>query len=185
MWRRIGCIGLVVVVLAVAGAIIYKQATGGGGSAFRAGKQNKEEKGNFEAARIDDLKIVVEATGVTEPITDVDVKSEATGRITEFYVEEGNTVKVGDLICKLDQSNQLLAVQQREIAKERARLSYEEAKKATGKSRQSSLEAALASAQAGLDSAREAYDTALATVSRIEELHAKGYATDQELENAR
>jgi RND family efflux transporter MFP subunit len=188
MWRRIGCIALIVIVLAVVALIAYKQTTGGGWKSFSAGKSKKDEQpkeSNFEAARRGDLKITVEATGETEPVTDIEVKSEATGKIIAFAVKEGDHVKKGDVICTLDQSNTQLIVQQSEIALSRAKLGYEQAKSSQSSNQRSQLASALASAQASVDSAQQSYDTAQSTYSRIEIMHTKGYATDQELENAR
>ena len=49
-------------------------------------KAVKSAEPNFEPVRRGDLTITVEATGTTEPISNIDVKSEATGRITAFLV---------------------------------------------------------------------------------------------------
>lgn len=189
MWRKVGCVGLIVVVVAVIAAIIYQQTSGEGGISFGAGRtakdKDKDEKPIFEAARLDDLRIIVEATGSTEAITDIEVKSEATGRITEFYVEEGDTVQQGDLICRLDQSNQLLVVEAMEIRLQQARLAYDEARQATSVTAASAYQSAVDSAEANLSSAAEALENARTSFERIEEVHGKGYATDQELDTAR
>lgn len=190
MWRKVGCIVLIVIAVAIVAGIIYQQVKDDGIIKFGTGagsskKTEEDKKPNFEAARIDQLILTVEATGSTEPITDIEIKSEATGRITEFYVEEGDVVAHGDLICKLDQSNQLLVVQAREIQLSQARLAYDEARQATSPTRQSAYESGLASAQANLDNATEARDNGQFAFDRVEELHVKGYATDQEMDNAR
>jgi HlyD family secretion protein len=44
----------------------------------------------------------VSATGVVTPIDRVEIKSKASGRIDELPIEEGDYVKKGQLICKLD-----------------------------------------------------------------------------------
>jgi len=188
MWRKVGCVGLIVIVVAIIAGIVYQQTRGDGGFSFGGGgkkDRGEDEKPIFEAARLDELTITVEATGSTEAITDIEVKSEATGRITEFYVEEGDVVAQGDLICRLDQSNQKLVVQAREIQLEQASLTYDEARQATSVTSASAYESALSSAKANLDSAEEALENAQVTYDRIAEVHAKGYATDQELDNAR
>lgn len=188
MWRKVGCVGLIIVVVAVIAAVVYQQTRGDGGFRIGGGKSADDEadaKPIFEAVRIDDLTITVEATGSTEPITDIEVKSEATGRITEFFVEEGDTVSQGDLICRLDQSNQLLVVQAREIQLQQAKLAYDEARQATSVTSAAARENALASAEANLASATEALENAQVSYDRIAEVHAKGYATDQELDIAR
>lgn len=188
MWRKVGCIALIVLVLLIVAAIIYKQKTGGGTGGFFAKlgkKEEKEKESYFEAARKDDLVITVDATGTTEPITDIDVKSEATGRIIEFYVEEGDQVKKGDLICKLDQSNQQLVVNQRQIALDKAKVAYTEAQQSQDATQRSNLQTAVDNAQTNLKNAQDSLETAKAAHARIAEMHGKGYASDQELENSR
>jgi RND family efflux transporter MFP subunit len=187
MWRKAGIIALVVIVLAVVAAIIYQQSSGKGGFKFSIGKPKKTEdkEPNFEAARTGDLVITVEATGATEPISDIAVMSEATGRITEFMVQEGDAVKTGDVICKLDQSNQVLLVRDGELGVERSRIAYEEAKAGSSTSQRSSLASSVDNAQTALANAQTQLDTANSAYSRVEYIHTKGYATDQELDNAR
>jgi HlyD family secretion protein len=187
MWRKVGIIALVLIVLAIVGAIIYQQASGKGGFKFKMGKPKTEEKKepNFEAARKGDLTITVEATGATEPISDIEIKSEATGRITEFLVQEGDTVKKGDVICKLDQSTQVLQVRDGELNVERARIAFEEAKAGSSTSQRSTLTSAVDNAETALANAQTQFETAKASYGRVEQMHTKGFATDQELDNAR
>jgi len=187
MWRKVGCIVLIAIVIAVAALVIVKQKSGDGTTLFNrsSGKQtDKDQESYFKEARIGDLELTVQATGSTEPVTDIDVMSEATGRIIEFYVQEGDLVDAGDLICKLDQSNQQLVVQQQEIRVKQSRLAYEEARAGQSTTQRSGLESALDSAESNLDSAQDAYDKEQATFERVKDLHGKGYASEQELENA-
>ena len=187
MWRKVGLVVIVVVVLGVIGAVIYMQSTGKGGFKLHAGKPKttEEKKPNFEAVRKGDLVITVEATGSTEPISDIEVKSEATGRITEFTVQEGDEIKTGDVICKLDQSNQVLLVQETELSVRSAHVAYEEAKAGSSASQRSALATGVETAKTSLKNAEQQLATAQAAFARVETLHAKGYATDQELDNAR
>ena len=55
-------------------------------------------------AAVDRRDIVVDAsaTGAVEPINVVEVKSKASGQITQMPVETGTLVKPGDLIVQLD-----------------------------------------------------------------------------------
>ncbi len=186
MWRKIGCAALVVLVIAAIVAIVIKQQSGDDGGWFKTskGKKDEDQKSFFEPVRRGNLDITVEATGSTEPITDIDVKSEATGRITEFYVDEGDKVAVGDLICKLDQSNQLLVVQQREIAVKQAKLAYNESKTATSASRSSSLGTALEAAEVRLSNAKDTLEKERSAFGRIQGMYDKGFASKQEIESA-
>jgi macrolide-specific efflux system membrane fusion protein len=194
MWRKVGLAVLVVAVLALIAGVIYQQVKGGAAFSFHIGapkgksskkSEKKEPEPNFEEARRGDLKLVVEATGATEPISSIEVKAEATGRITEFVVKEGDKVKAGDVLCKLDQSTQQLLVQADELNVKKAYLAYQEAKAGQSSSSRSSLESAVANAKSSLASAKTTYENAQAALARVEELHKKGYATDQELDNAK
>ena len=49
-----------------------------------------------------DIIVDVEATGVVEPINIIEVKSKASGQITQLTVETGSDVKRGDLLVQLD-----------------------------------------------------------------------------------
>ena len=181
MWRKVGCIALVVVFLGIAGLAIWKVSSGDG---FKiGGKKPTEDKDPiFEAVQRGDLKLVVEATGSTEPVTDIDVKSEATGRIVEFMVEEGDTVKQGDTICKLDQSNQLFTVQQQELLTKQRQLEYQQVKNSSTTTQRTSLEVNVENATTSLADAVDRLEKAQASYDRIAQMHTKGFATDQELE---
>jgi HlyD family secretion protein len=49
-----------------------------------------------------DIVVEAEATGVVEPINVVEVKSKASGQITQMPVETGSLVRPGDLLVQLD-----------------------------------------------------------------------------------
>lgn len=49
-----------------------------------------------------DIAVRVQATGIVEPINPVDIKSKASGQITELPVEVGSIVKPRDLLAQVD-----------------------------------------------------------------------------------
>lgn len=53
-------------------------------------------------ARRGDLVVSISATGRIDPLEQVEVKSKASGEIIELPIEEGDIVKRGDLIARLD-----------------------------------------------------------------------------------
>ena len=55
-------------------------------------------------ARRGDLVVSITATGVVKPIERVEVKSKASGEIITLPIEEGDVVKKGDLIARLDRT---------------------------------------------------------------------------------
>lgn len=51
------------------------------------------------------LQAVVSATGKVEPIKKVEVKSKASGQIMTMTIEEGDRIKKGDLIARIDETD--------------------------------------------------------------------------------
>jgi HlyD family secretion protein len=69
-----------------------------------------------------DLEVLVSANGIVEPINRVEIKSKASGQIEEMPVEEGDLIRRGGLIARLDQS-----VARNELEQARADLMVAEA----------------------------------------------------------
>jgi HlyD family secretion protein len=81
----------IVVLLVVVGGVI---AATSGGTKIDPSKLAKVEKG--------DLAKSVVATGKIWPITQVEIKSKASGIVKKLYVDYGDTVKKGQILCELD-----------------------------------------------------------------------------------
>ena len=69
----------------------------------------EDENSNGNATKIStavvkraNLAITVSSTGIVQPVLTVDLKSKASGEIIELPIEEGDIVKKGDLIARLD-----------------------------------------------------------------------------------
>jgi HlyD family secretion protein len=86
----IGGIAVVVVVVVAAGAL-----RGGGGDGVEV---------RLEPVTARDLVSTVTASGKIKPQTAVDVSSDITGRIIELRVKEGDWVKKGDLLIRIEPS---------------------------------------------------------------------------------
>lgn len=103
--------------LLVLGAIIYQQV-----QSAKAASQI-----NYRTAVVADGDVTdaVEASGVVQPLTTVDVKSRAGGRLIKLNVDVGTPVKAGTLIGRIDPSDTLSAYNQSEadLTTARARLS--------------------------------------------------------------
>jgi HlyD family secretion protein len=65
--------------------------------------------------RMDVARSVV-ATGKIEPVTQVEIKSKASGIIQKLPVNVGDFVRKGDVICELDQNDLLPALRQQQAA---------------------------------------------------------------------
>ncbi|MGL5942446.1 MAG: efflux RND transporter periplasmic adaptor subunit [Waterburya sp.] len=68
------------------------------------------------------LKVRLEASGSIEPITSVNISPKNAGRLTALYVEQGDRVKVGQLLARMDSANLTaeLAQAQAELAQAKA-----------------------------------------------------------------
>lgn len=96
---------LAIVALAATAFFFYRSSTAR--TATREAAKFKEmpvERGTFE--------ILVTANGIVKPIDRVEVKSKASGQIVELPVEQGDFVKSGALIARLDQKDERTAVEQ-------------------------------------------------------------------------
>jgi len=85
----------VVIVLAI-GAVLAR------GKLF--GKAESNGSGEIQTATVrrGDITISVEATGTIEPLVIVEVRSKASGAITNLAVDEGDKLKLGDLIAEIE-----------------------------------------------------------------------------------
>jgi len=96
---------IVIVVLLLVGAVV---AFSHGTTKIDPSKLAKVERG--------DLAKSVVATGKVEPITKVEVKSKASGIVKKLYVDYGDRVKQGQLLCQLDKAEIQAQVEQSRAA---------------------------------------------------------------------
>ncbi|MDO8631117.1 MAG: efflux RND transporter periplasmic adaptor subunit [Phycisphaerales bacterium] len=54
---------------------------------------------------------LVQAPGDVEPVLEVDIRSEIVAKIEEMPIKEGDTVRKGDLLCRLDDKNLLAEIE--------------------------------------------------------------------------
>ena len=97
-------IGIIVLAI-IAGVYFYLESgTGPDGSGEVRLKEYTVQRGTFETS--------VTASGVVVPIDRVEIKSKASGNIEALPVEEGDFVRRGELICRLDQTDVKAEVEQ-------------------------------------------------------------------------
>lgn len=135
--------------LGIAGAVAYF-GTRGGESGIEV-TVRKADRG--------DLTSLVTATGKIQPEVEVSISSEAPGEIIELPVRDGDSVKRGDLLVRVNPDTLEAQVKQQE--------------------------AGLASAKASSAQQRAQLLQAEMDLKRTEDLHSKGFATQDELEQAR
>lgn len=76
------------------------------------------------AVKYVDLRDVVAQTGLVQPVDKVELKSEASGIIDTLYVKEGERLKKGERILKIDPTRLLTSRQKLDLALQKAKLNY-------------------------------------------------------------
>lgn len=140
--------------------------------------QGKKNAYSQETAQVRDLVTYYSFDGNLTPADSQQVLSKSTLSVKEFYVEEGDTVKVGDPLFVLDNASLQDSLTAAEASLEIARINYDSA---TGASRNTQL----AQAQANLDSCALNLETAQLTYDRTAPLVEAGAASQAELDQAK
>lgn len=124
---------------------------------IRAGRS---KGARVRVARVErgDVTEIITASGTIQPRRRVNVSASAMGRITRLAVEEGDVVKEGDFLLEIDPKPYESSVEQ--------------------------LEAAVRGAQATLEVEEASFEKARLDYERTKNLHARGFASDQELRDA-
>jgi len=96
-------IAIVVAVLVIAGLVVAAKV--------RSANNNKPA---IETAKVERGTVVksVSASGVLQPLTTVDVKSNAAGEVKMLAVDVGDVVKPGQLIAKIDPTDSITSLEQ-------------------------------------------------------------------------
>jgi HlyD family secretion protein len=97
------------------------------------------------------LTVKVEASGTIEPIDTVNVSSEVAGRLAELYVDRGEQVKAGEVLARLDSSEQQAQLAQAEGRLAEAEAEYTKMLNGNRSEEINRAQAQLASAQARVD----------------------------------
>jgi HlyD family secretion protein len=97
------------------------------------------------------LKVKVEASGTIEPIDTVNVSSEVAGRLAELYVDRGDQVKAGDVLARLDSTEQQAQIAQAQGRLAEAEAEYTKMRNGNRSEEINRAQAQLASAQARVD----------------------------------
>ncbi len=98
-------LGLVLVVLCGGGYYVFQ-----GQKAKAEAAKNKDT--GLATVKKDDVAQIVVETGTIDAVKSVEVKSRASGRLKKLYVDEGDTVTVGQLIAEIDPQETELKVRQ-------------------------------------------------------------------------
>jgi HlyD family secretion protein len=97
------------------------------------------------------LTVRIEASGTIEPIDTVNVSAEVAGRLTELKVERGDQVKTGEILARLDSSEQQAKLGQAKGKLAEAEADYSKMLNGNRQEEISRAQAQLTSAQAKVD----------------------------------
>ncbi len=125
-----------------------------------AAQRDKGESVRIETVARRDLVATVTASGQIQPQTAVDISADITGRIIAIPVQEGDTVRTGQFLVRIDPSQN-------------------EAAEASARARLASAEASGLQARANRDQARRTYERSKALREQDENL-----VSDEQLEQA-
>ena len=93
------------------------------------GKAGPEDLLRKEVVRRVDLKDAISQSGEVQPVVKVELKSEASGKIDEVYVKEGERLKKGDKILKIDPTRLLTQKEKLDLSIKKTRLNVSLAKR--------------------------------------------------------
>lgn len=96
-WIIWGLISLLVILIAAA--------------AIKARKKPKGEPVETEKVALRDIRELVSASGKIFPEKEIKISSDVSGEIVELYVEEGDSVKAGQILAKIDPEAYVSAVE--------------------------------------------------------------------------
>jgi len=124
-----------VVVLVVAGVFFaYRslQATASSNKMEKAAQDKKEEKKlpvEVAIAKKGSISSWILTTATLEPESQVTLVSETNGIVAKLYVEEGNSVKEGQIICQLEDRGKQVALQKATISYQNAKMELDRRQK--------------------------------------------------------
>lgn len=140
---------IIIIAVVAAGAYFYFRGSG-----------NENSTGPIKTVKVKraDLKLEIVSTGTVTPDVEVVVKSKAGGEITSFPFNEGDKIKKGETVVKLDPK--------------------------TEETRTKQAEAVVLISRAKLDKARVSLKDAEVKLKRSKELFGEGIISRQELDDA-
>lgn len=128
-------------------------------------------------ASVRDISPTVQGVGTVEAKITVQVSSKITGRLISVLVDQGDAVKPGQLLARLDDAEQGAQVQQAEATLKRARLAV-----ATQEAALRKAQASLAAAEATVSRVRATEALAKTNAERWHQLHAEGGVSRVEMD---
>lgn len=135
---------------------------------------------NFATSEIGSITEMVGASGSIQPEIEVKISPDVPGEIIELHVEEGDSVRVTDLLIKIRPDNFQSA-----LARSKANLNQQKANLASAQARLSQAQAEFTRVEKDYNRNKDLYKEKVISDSEIEQAEASYQQAMQELESAR
>jgi len=162
---------LVIAALVLGAAAIALVAIGLRIASYRGPEATKEATARVERR---DITVQTRTTGTLRAASEIELKSRAGGPVVRILVDEGDYVKVGDEILRIDDSDVALQLEDARLRFKNASAEYELACSDHWKTEIPRLTSILKIAENELALAEDLY-------SKVKELYSKGHASEREL----
>jgi len=130
-----------------------------------------------ESVYTGDLQMSVLASATLQPFEVVQVRPEASGKVVELFFDIGDWVNEGDPLVRLDQQSLLTGL-------ETARAQLRQAQANLDQVRLGYTPREIQSLQSAVDAANLVLEQTQKNLTRIQQLHDRGFASDVDLDNA-
>ena len=157
-WIVWGLVGLLIILIAAA--------------AIKARQKPKGEPVETEKVTNRDIREIVSASGKIFPETEIKISSDVSGEIVELYVEEGDSVKSGQVLARIDPEAYVSAVE-----RARAGLSGSKSELARSKSSIETANAQIEQIKAQVENTKRIHE-------RNKKLMEDGVISEQDFENS-
>jgi HlyD family secretion protein len=162
---------VVVIILVIAGGVYSAiKAKDGGGDKLKPTQETEEVK-------TDSMKITVKATGNLEPWEKIDLRPEASGKVEQLLVEEGDIVEKGQTVALLDQTSQKNSLERARANVQHAKAYVDEIKKGYRNMDKVSYQERIIQAEMNFNDAQREFE-------RTKKMLEKGFASQQQYDNA-
>lgn len=151
VWRTLAAAVVLMLLVPVLGMVAMNNGT-------RASEGSLTDFLQSYTVSAGDVRDTISAVGRLEADQTVSLNFRSTGRVTEVLVQLGDNVQAGDVLARLDSTNQQLSFDQ-------AMLAYEQAQIAVQELRNSPTEAELTAAQAAVSGAQGSYAASVQSTS--------------------
>lgn len=160
-------------------AVIVLAVLGGTYWVLRSQRSLLDKPGKVDTAVLGKVTLPITASCTAQEARRVQIKSKASGTITSIPVKEGDVVKKGDLLIRIDPVDEQRRLNQAELQVKSAEARYRQLE-LEAERREADVPNQIARAQAQVESARSKYEYAENEFKAISELKEKSFEVERE-----